>query len=268
MRTRSSALSVALCCAVMMTPAHAQEKFDAIAFGMGTNFQKIIEKCDVAVTTAQRNALAAKVEALRNEIAPRRAQEAIEHFKAMGEDCPSTPKDKEDFNAALTTLIERTPEQFADFMKSGEKAPSPPAPGGAIASDSAIRMVGEWKVNPRQCDIYYEYRDKDDDNAFNAVYLIRQKDRVVIALEYENWRRKKGEQIRAKMSIDDTVINNSTTWISKDGGRAMAAVFDNSIMPSLQKAHSLSLEFNTVVAEFNLPNVGQALQSLASCADK
>ncbi|UGB24196.1 hypothetical protein LPC10_14605 [Methylorubrum sp. B1-46] len=95
-------------------------------YTVGLALQGVLRTCNVAATDAQREAVEARMAALRPEMAPFEAAMRAQVTKSRGFACPTADREAE-FQEALRRFITLSPDEFANVIdRQAEAAPGPP----------------------------------------------------------------------------------------------------------------------------------------------
>jgi hypothetical protein len=143
---------------------------------------------------------------------------------------------------------------------------------------SAQTTVAGWKIghdNNGDCQATYSYKDAEDDNAENTVVisLVEEKARkvpdVYVILAYEKWDWDKGEEAKTEVLVDKKVYASDHTWVSPSKN-LLISKFVNQLdrfVRAFADGKKLTIRFaeDDEEAEFDIPNVGQALGAVQYC---
>jgi hypothetical protein len=106
-----------------------------------------------------------------------------------------------------------------------------------------------------------------------VISLVEEKDRklpdVYVILAYEKWDWDKGEQTKTSVLVDKKVYASDHTWISPSKN-LLISKFVNQLdrfVRAFADGKTLTIRFtdDDEEAEFNIPNVGQALGAVQYC---
>lgn len=113
------------------------------------------------------------------------------------------------------------------------------------------------------CIMSYNYRDKDDDNAENAIIFALDAGKVNLVLAYENWKWDKDEAVQASFSIDKQVVYPKQAWTGD--AKLLWSSLPESVTPKLLKGKQIVLKFDDGAADFKIPGFADAYDSLKRC---
>jgi len=123
------------------------------------------------------------------------------------------------------------------------------------------RNLGQTGRNT--CQMSYSYRDKDDNNAENAIVLSLDEGKVNIVLGYANWTWDKDEAVKASFSIDKQVIFAKQGWTGE--ANLLWSQLPDSVLPKLVKGKQIVLKFDDGAADFSIPGFADAYDGLKRC---
>lgn len=131
--------------------------------------------------------------------------------------------------------------------------------------------VRGWEVErdtsqqgPHSCLMSYSYRDKDDNNAENAIIVRRGEGQMVLVLGYEQWSWDKDEKVVAAFGVDKKVLYRKQGWTG-DGKLLTSGLPDSAIM-KLSEGKEIVLTFDDdSTADFRIAGFGDAMKSLNRC---
>lgn len=149
----------------------------------------------------------------------------------------------------------------------------------ALGGAARAEMIGGWDITAKPagdgfCTAQYVYKDKDDDNADNAVTLILGKAPdgtafLVVSLAYSKWEWDKDETVEADFLIDQTVYAPAAKWEAQSKSNLISMFKTGSaLLAALGRGKQIVLRFDgdeDDEAEFRIPNAGQALGALQFC---
>jgi hypothetical protein len=154
------------------------------------------------------------------------------------------------------------------------------AAGALLLSSGAFAQttVAGWTIghdNNGDCQAAYSYKDAEDDNAENSVVisLVEEKGRkvpdVYVILAYEKWDWDKGEETKTEVLVDKKVYASGHSWISPSKN-LLISKFVNQLdrfVRAFAEGKKLTIRFteDDEEAEFNIPDVGQALGAVQYC---
>lgn len=113
------------------------------------------------------------------------------------------------------------------------------------------------------CQMSYSYRDKDDNNAENAIVFSLDEGKVNLVLGYANWTWDKDEAIKASFSIDKQVVFPKQGWTGE--ANLLWTQLPDSVVPRLAKGKQIVLKFDDGAADFSIPGFADAYDSLKRC---
>ncbi|MCJ2022975.1 hypothetical protein [Methylobacterium sp. J-067] len=113
------------------------------------------------------------------------------------------------------------------------------------------------------CQMSYSYRDKDDNNAENAIVLSLDEGKVNLVLGYANWTWDKDEAVKASFSIDKQVIFPKQGWTGE--ANLLWSQLPDSVLPKLVKGKQIVLKFDDGAADFAIPGFADAYDGLKRC---
>ncbi len=113
------------------------------------------------------------------------------------------------------------------------------------------------------CQMSYSYRDKDDNNAENAIVLSLDEGKVNLVLGYANWTWDKDEAVQASLSIDKQVVYPKQGWTGE--ANLLWSQLPDSVLPKLVKGKQIVLKFDDGAADFSIPGFADAYDSLKRC---
>jgi hypothetical protein len=152
----------------------------------------------------------------------------------------------------------------------------------AMSTGARADMIGGWDVSAKAsddgfCTAQYLYKDKDDNNAENAVTLLLSKTPdgtpfLVVSLAYGKWEWDKGETTEADFLIDSTIYAPAAKWEAQSKTNLISMFKSgNALLAALGRGKQIVLRFDgddDDKAEFRIPNAGQALGALQFCQGK
>jgi hypothetical protein len=138
--------------------------------------------------------------------------------------------------------------------------------------------VAGWTIgldDNRDCQATYSYKDADDEDAENSVVisLVEEKGRTVpdvyVILAYEKWNWDKGERAKTDVLADKKLYASGHGWVSPSKN-LLISKFENQLdrfVRAFAGAKTLTIRFtdDDEEAEFNIPNVAQALGAVQYC---
>ncbi|MCJ2036923.1 hypothetical protein [Methylobacterium sp. J-068] len=144
-------------------------------------------------------------------------------------------------------------------------------PGAASAADrQAFETVKGWEIertvgstSPNACLMSHTYKDKEDDNAVNAVIFALNGSEAVLVLVYEKWGWDKDEKVKAPMFLDKNRYAAKSAWVGD--AETLTAAFPDSIVPNLMAAKTIVLQFDNGKADFNIGGFAEGYESLRRC---
>jgi hypothetical protein len=141
----------------------------------------------------------------------------------------------------------------------------------AFTSNADVKLNG-WEVGKKDgtCIAVYAYKDKDDDNAANAISLglVKApdgKDVMIISIYYDKWDNDGDDT--ADLYFDKQLVLQKAKWKKYDK-HTLVGTFAGakSIMERLSDADQIILKFDPkTTAEFDIANPSQALGALQQC---
>ena len=147
--------------------------------------------------------------------------------------------------------------------------------GGMIEAASAgerklFENVRGWEVERNvgqtgryTCQMSYSYRDKDDNNAENAIVFSVEEGKVNLVLGYANWTWDKDEAVQASFSIDKQVVFAKQGWTGE--ANLLWSQLPDSVVPKLAKGKQIVLKFDDGAADFSIPGFADAYDGLKRC---
>lgn len=113
------------------------------------------------------------------------------------------------------------------------------------------------------CQMSYSYRDKDDDNAENAVVLSLEESKVNLVLGYANWSWDKDEVVQASFAIDKQVLFAKQGWTGD--AKILWSQLPDTIVPKMLKGKQIVLKFDDGAADFSIAGFADAFEGLKRC---
>lgn len=107
------------------------------------------------------------------------------------------------------------------------------------------------------------YRDKDDNDAENAVIFALVGDQAVVSLVYQNWTWDKDEKVVVPFALDKKVIRAKSVWTGN--GQTLVTVLPSTMVPDILAAKKVILKFSDSDADFDLAGFPEAYESLRRC---
>ncbi|GBU17969.1 MULTISPECIES: hypothetical protein [Methylobacterium] len=150
----------------------------------------------------------------------------------------------------------------------------------ALTTTARADMVAGWDVTPKPddgiCSVQYNYIDKDDGNARNAVnFTFAKKGKelaLIMVFGYGKWEWTKGETAKADLLVDDTVEQRAVKWEATDKTVLLGTFTDpEGLLKSIGSGSDIGLRFDgdkDNEAWFKTPNVGQALGAVQICLNQ
>ena len=142
----------------------------------------------------------------------------------------------------------------------------------AVTSSIAQVKLNGWEVGKKDgtCVAVYAYRDKDDDNAANAVILGLVKapdgtDVLVMSIHYSKWDNDEDET--ADLYFDKQLVLEEAKWKMHDK-HTLTGTFSGAktLISRLQDTKQIILKFDPKTrAVFDIKNPAQALGALQQC---
>jgi len=143
------------------------------------------------------------------------------------------------------------------------------APAGA-AERKLFENVGGWEVERNvgagglhPCQMLYAYKDKDDNDAENAIAVAFTGSDLILSLAYQNWGFDKDESVTAPISVDKTVLYPKQGWTGD--GMNLRTVLPGAAIAKLAAGRKIILKFGNGTADFNIPGFGDAVAALKRC---
>lgn len=148
-----------------------------------------------------------------------------------------------------------------------------------LSTSARADMIAGWDVTPKPdsdgiCSAQYNYVDKDDDNAKNAVNFTFAKGKdgdtvIVMVFGYGKWDWTKGEKATADLIVDDTVEHRAAKWEATDKV-VLLGTFTGAepLVKTIAAGKDIGLRFDgdkDNEAWFKIPNAAQAIGAVSVC---
>jgi hypothetical protein len=115
---------------------------EIVSYRWGLIIQRAAESCEVQTTGRQRSALTAKMTALKGGMTPE-ATRSVEQQLTPNPECPSAPKDREQFAMILSSFLDKAPRDFAAFIEAGPPAAAPQAAQASPLASPLAAMTAQ-----------------------------------------------------------------------------------------------------------------------------
>ncbi|GJD34706.1 hypothetical protein [Methylobacterium aerolatum] len=113
------------------------------------------------------------------------------------------------------------------------------------------------------CQMSYSYRDKDDDDAENAIVMSFEDGKVNLVLGYGNWEWDKDEAVQASFSVDKQVLYPKQGWVGE--AKLLWSQLPDAVIPKLLKGKQIILKFSDGAADFSIPGFADAYDGVKRC---
>ncbi len=113
------------------------------------------------------------------------------------------------------------------------------------------------------CLMSKSYKDKEDNNAENAVIFALVGDEAVMSLVYQHWTWDKDEKVVVPFALDRKVVRAKSVWTGD--GQTLVTNFPATLVPDILAAKKLILKFEDSDADFELAGFPEAYESLRRC---
>lgn len=228
-----------------------------------------LDHCDIGATPDQRTQFDAKMKDLKQQTGMTGALSAAETKDIIG------LKSADEEKMFCTGLKLTFPNMLAGFL--AEKPPKEWGKGetkvaaAASASTPSKAAVEGWDVEPIAgapgvCQIAHGYKDKDDNNAENAVVIRGTADSFILALSYARWNWTAGEKMTASLTTPDDVLQGDAAWTADTTGKVLVTKLPLSAQGALAKAEEMTVKFTDGDAGFEAPKLGEAIEAMKTCA--
>ncbi|WP_018261445.1 hypothetical protein [Methylobacterium sp. WSM2598] len=123
------------------------------------------------------------------------------------------------------------------------------------------RTVGDAGPNP--CVASRTYKDRDDNNAVNAVVFALDGSRAVLVLAYQGWGWDKNEKVTVPLALDKKLIDAKSRWVGD--AEMLSTKLPDTVVPDLLAARKIILRFDDSDADFDIAGFPQAYEALRRC---
>lgn len=123
--------------------------------------------------------------------------------------------------------------------------------------------INVGKSGPNPCQMAYSYKDKDDEDAENAIAVTRDGQKLGLVVGYENWGWDKGEKVQAGFAIDKQILYAKQGWVGD--GTILMTQLPEEAADRLAKGRKIILHLSDGTADFSIPGFADAFETLKRC---